>query len=187
MAPCLAQAAPVAAGKTVTVQKPAVVAEPIPSDAEAEAAFAAAQKAYQNVQQTPQPKAAPTVKVDDGSPQVVVFSDPMQQIVPGTDRPKNVSLENIRVVVDVENDSLREIMYKVIAQAAKHTGPWQVKWRLKPENMGVMDERVNLTAEAKFSDFVDLLTDRVKNMTGVQLFITTFNESRIIMVADTYY
>lgn len=160
-----------------------------PSDAEADAAYAAAQKAFQatavNNANAVKPKEEPTQR--SNVPEVMIFSDPAKEMVAGTSNPKNIALQEIRVIIDVENDSLRDIMHKVIAQAARYSGPWQVKWRLKPENAALLDERVNLTAEAKFGDFVNLLTERVKNMSGVQLFITTFNESRIIMVADTYY
>jgi hypothetical protein len=164
-----------------------VAAGAAPSDAEAEAAYRAAQQAFQaSRQHTADPSATMPVP-----PEVVVFSDPHRHLdrtlVAGTDRPHNASIENIRVVMDVENTSLREIVNDVVKQAARFTGPWQVKWRLKPEDQSVMDERVNLTAEAPFGEFVNLLTERVKNMTGVQLFVTTFNEARIIMVADTYY
>ena len=170
-----------------------------PTDAEAQAAFEAAQKAFQNTRTSKDDDGRPTplnthnqtigAKPEKlvGVPEVMVFSDPTREITSGTSDPKNIPLESIRVVVDVENDSLRDVLHKVITQAGRYTGPWQVKWRLKPENVGLMDEHVNLTAEAPFGDFIDLLADRVKNLTGVQLFITSFNESRIIMVADTYY
>jgi hypothetical protein len=160
-----------------------------PSDAEADAAYAAAQKAFQATAVNGSNNAKQTQQLTRHSdvPEVMVFTDPSREMVPGTADPKNIPLQEIRVVVDVENDSLRDIMHKVVGQAARYTGPWQVKWRLKPENAALLDERVNLTAEAKFGDFINLLTERVKNMSGVQLFVTTFNESRIIMVADTYY
>jgi len=102
-------------------------------------------------------------------------------------KPQNVSLEQIRIVMDVDNVTLREVMQKITEQAATYTGPWTVKWRLRPENQGLLEERVNLTAEADFGEFSTLLTERVKNMTGTQLFVTAFAASRVLLVADTYY
>jgi putative SOS response-associated peptidase YedK len=102
-------------------------------------------------------------------------------------RAQNIALENIRIVMDVDNVTLREVMQKIVQQAAAYTGPWTVKWRLRPENMDLMTERVNLTTEANFGDFCSLLTERVKNMTGTQLFVTAFASSRVLLVADTFY
>lgn len=101
--------------------------------------------------------------------------------------PRNVSLEKIQVVLDVNDTTLRDVMAKIVEQAATYTGPWTVKWRLSPENAALMDERVNLTAEADFGAFCDLLVERVKNMTGTQLFVTAFAGTRVLLVTDTYY
>lgn len=101
--------------------------------------------------------------------------------------PRNIALEDIRIVMDVDNVSLREVMQKIVQQAAAYSGPWTVKWRLKPENMNLLEERVNLTAEADFGEFTSLLAERVKNMTGTQLYVTAFGGSRVLLVADTYY
>lgn len=101
--------------------------------------------------------------------------------------PQNIALEDIRIVMDVDNVTLREVMTKIVQQAANYTGPWTVKWRLKPENLAIMDERVNLTTEANFGEFCNLLTERVKNMTGTQLFVTAFPGTRMLLIADTYY
>ncbi|NBV54480.1 MAG: hypothetical protein EBR79_02060 [Proteobacteria bacterium] len=101
--------------------------------------------------------------------------------------PKNVALEDIELVLDVENVSLKDVVRHITKQAEPYSGPWQVKWRLQPENAGLMDERVNLTAQAKFGEFVDLLTEKIKNLTGTQLFVTAFNSSRVLLVTDSYY
>lgn len=100
---------------------------------------------------------------------------------------KNIALEDIKIVLDVENVTLREVMTQIVTQAATYTGPWTVKWRLRPENMDLLEERVNLTAEANFGDFCSLLVERVKNMTGTQLFVTAFAGSRMLLVTDTFY
>lgn len=118
--------------------------------------------------------------------QVSVFSDPDKSFHPGGPS-RNVALEDIRLVVDVEDTSLRDVINKVVSQAAQATGEWTVKWRLKPENAEIPNERVNLTAEAKFGEFTALLAERVRNLTGVQLFMTTYAEARVILISDTFY
>lgn len=99
----------------------------------------------------------------------------------------NVALKNIRLAVDTDNASLKEIINNIIGQAEVHTGPWNVKWRLKPENQHILNQKVNLIAEGTFSDFAYHLTDRVKNMTGTQLFISSFDTARVIIISDTVY
>ncbi|MCA3244430.1 MAG: hypothetical protein INF43_03875 [Alphaproteobacteria bacterium] len=148
-----------------------------PTAAEAEAAFQAARDAYRAV-------AAGAPNAQPGELEEVVT--PTTVAVPGG-RPENVPLDEIKLVIDVENATLRQVVTDVVAQAAQYSGPWRVKWRLKPENMGLLDEQVNLTAEAPFGEFFGLLSERVKNLTGTQLFVTVFGGARVILVADTYY
>lgn len=148
-----------------------------PTAAEAEAAYQAARKGFMAVA-SGGPASAPG-DVD----QNVKLKD--EHIAGG--KPSNIALEDIQLVMDLDNVTLREVMVKIVGEAARYTGPWTVKWRLKPENADLLDERVNLTAEAKFGDFCDLLTERVKNMTGTQLFVTAFGGSRVLLVTDTYY
>ena len=111
------------------------------------------------------------------------------QLVPSPEMPMpaNVALEDVRLVLDVNEASLRQVMLEIVQQMTAYTGPWTVKWRLKPENMSLLDERVNLTVESNFGEFCNLLTERVKNMTGVQLFVTAFTGARVILITDTYY
>lgn len=149
-----------------------------PTQAEAEAAFQAARRGFMAVAAGKEPGRQP-----GDITQVVSATDN----VAGGGRPENVALENIRLVLDVENVTLRDVMKAIAGQAAVYTGPWTVKWRLKPENMDLLDERVNLTVEAPFGEFCSLLTERVKNMTGTQLFVTAFESSRILLITDTYY
>lgn len=148
-----------------------------PTAAEAEAAFRAAREAYRVVAE-----GSPIMAPED----VEEVVTPTTVFIPGGE-PKQIHLEDIKLVVDVENATLRQVVQDVVGQAAQHTGPWRVKWRLKPENMGLLDEQVNLTAEAPFGAFFALLAERVKNLTGTQLFVTVFGSSRVILVTDTFY
>jgi hypothetical protein len=159
-----------------------------PSNAEAEANFNAARGSYSNYYVAPllppdmQNEAASVVSGPAGSLQGQYFG-----LISTTNLPANTNLEFVNVVVDVEAATLEQIMQSIVKQAAAYTGPWTVKWRLKPENTELMAEKVNLTAEAPFGRFIDLLTERVRNMSGVNLFVTSFPQARVILVADTYY
>lgn len=98
-----------------------------------------------------------------------------------------VNLEEAPVALNVENKTLKAVMEEVVRQAGSYAGPWNIKWRLNEDNHFIINERVNLTAETNVGQFVEYLVDRVNNMTGVQLFVTVFNNSRIILISDTYY
>lgn len=148
-----------------------------PTQAEADAAYAAARKSFMAVAEG----ALPENRAGD-----VVEKVPTDRVAGSTVVDK-VRLEDIKLVMDVENVTLREVVSRIVGQAAMYTGPWTVKWRLKPENMDLLDERVNLTAEAPFGEFCSLLTEKVKNMTGTQLYVTAFKGAREILVTDTYY
>ena len=150
-----------------------------PTDAEAATAYQLARQAYvsESLGLT-----SVTVAVAAAS-----STQAPSDVLAGGKMMQNIALEDVRLVLDVDNISLRDIMGEVVRQAAVYTGTWTVKWRLKTENMGLLDERVNLTAEAPFGAFCQLLTEKIKNMTGTQLFITAFAGARVIMVTDTYY
>lgn len=100
---------------------------------------------------------------------------------------ENVDLKNIRLAVDSDNITLEELINDIITKAEEHTGPWKVKWRLKPENEHILNQRVNLIAEGTFGEFTYHLTDRIKNMTGTQLFLSHFDAARVIVISDTVY
>lgn len=96
-------------------------------------------------------------------------------------------VEDIVVNIDLENKTLEEVVTHIIDQAADQAGEWKVKWRVSPQNNYILNERVNLIAETNLSEFMSYLVDRVNNMTGIQLFVTVFDKSRIIVISDTYY
>lgn len=98
-----------------------------------------------------------------------------------------VPLGDIRLAVDMSNQTLLQIIDEIVAQASVHTGAWHVKWRLRKEHEFLLNEKVNLTAESSFREFIDHLVDRVNNMTGIHLFVTIFETSRVIVISDTYY
>lgn len=148
-----------------------------PTQAQADAAYEAARKSF----------VAVAAGADAGREGDVVEKVPTDRVRGGKAAGDKVALEDIKLVLDVEDVTLREVVGRIVSQAAKYTGPWTVKWRLKPENMALLEERVNLTAEAPFGQFCALLTERVKNMSGTQLYVTAFKGAREILITDTYY
>lgn len=96
-------------------------------------------------------------------------------------------IEDIIVTIDLENKTLEEVVENIIDKARNEAGNWQVKWRVSPEHNYILNERVNLIAETNLSEFMSYLVDRVNNMTGIQLFVTVFDKSRIIVISDTHY
>ena len=153
-----------------------------PTQAQADAEFAAARKSFMAVAEG----APPSTKLGDVVQKVDAGSVKTDKAIPGGGA-SDVALENIKLVLDVEDVSLREVVTRIVGQAAQYTGPWTVKWRLRPENADLMDERVNLTVEAKFGEFCELLAEKIKNLTGTQIFVTAFKGSRTILITDTYY
>lgn len=96
-------------------------------------------------------------------------------------------LRGLRMVIDMENVTLKQAVNRIIKQAEEKSGPWQVKWRVAQENKHILEEKVNLTAESTFAEFLEFLVDRVNNMSGVHLFVSIFEASRVIIISDTYY
>lgn len=96
-------------------------------------------------------------------------------------------IEDIIVAVNLENKTLEQVVGHIVEEARDEAGEWEVKWRVSAENNYILNERVNLIAETSLSEFMSYLVDRVNNMTGIQLFVTVFDKSRIIVISDTYY
>lgn len=129
--------------------------------------------------------ATPTTQPENGDT-LNIISDRAAQVQSTREYAHYLPLENLRVNVNFENAALQDIMRYVTAQASDKVGPWEVEWRLKEENRRLLNERVNLTAEANFNDFMGYLVDRVNNMTGIQLFVRVFKVSRVIVISDTF-
>ena len=90
-------------------------------------------------------------------------------------------------MLNLENKTLEQVVGHIVEEARDEAGEWEVKWRVSAENNYILNERVNLIAETSLSEFMSYLVDRVNNMTGIQLFVTVFDKSRIIVISDTYY
>lgn len=98
----------------------------------------------------------------------------------------HVNIEDVQVFIDKENIKLSEAISEIVKLTEAHAGHWDVKWRLSHDNREIKDQLVNLTAEATFSEFMDYLLERIRNMTGVSLFVKKFETSRVIVISDVY-
>lgn len=147
------------------------------------------ERAYENFGATvkgtaPAAAEGSTTTVDDDT--LNIISDRAAQVQSTREYAHFLPLEQLRVNVNFENAALQDILRYVIAQASDKVGPWEVEWRLKEENRRLLNERVNLTAESTFNDFMSYLVDRINNMTGTQLFVRVFKVSRVIVISDTF-
>lgn len=146
------------------------------------------ERAYENFGATV--KGSPAEQADtqdaDGGDTVNIISDKAKQVHNAREYADHLPLGKLRVNVSFENAALQDILRYVLAQASDKVGPWEIEWRLKEENRRLLNERVNLTAEATFDDFMSYLVDRVNNMTGTQLFVRVFKVSRVIVISDTF-
>lgn len=135
------------------------------------------------------------VDVDLGQDESSEFARSDVEIIPDTATFATISepeggyipLGNITMTVNIENESVRQVVDTVVRMASEKAGPWQVKWRLRRQNDFLLSEKVNITAETTFEQFLEYLVDRINNLTGIQLFVTRFDGSRILIISDTYY
>jgi hypothetical protein len=118
---------------------------------------------------------------------VAIVSDEAIESIINEPETGYLPISQIRLTVNAERKTLKAIVDDILKQAAPKSGAWNVKWRLSEDNQFLLRERVNLTAETNFEQFMDYLTDRINNMTGINLFVSVFEASRIIVISDTYY
>lgn len=110
--------------------------------------------------------------------------------VPGTSlvRARNsadwMDIRQYKVVVHEDNQTLEELLGKVIKHAEPFTGPWQVRWKVSEPNRNILQEKFSLDAETTFEQFVSYLAQYVVNDRGVKLTFSLFDNERIIVVSD---
>ena len=95
-----------------------------------------------------------------------------------------VTLEEYHVVVHEDNRMLRDLIYDLMVRAEPFVGPWQVKWKLSPENEDVLSERFSLDAETTFGNFVNYLSEYLSGYRGFRLRFDIFNSERILVITD---
>lgn len=95
-----------------------------------------------------------------------------------------MDIRQYKVIVHEDNQTLESLLAKVLKNAEPFTGPWQVRWKVSPENSSVMQEKFSLDAETTFEEFVSYLAQYVLNDRGVKLTFSLFDNERIIVVSD---
>lgn len=96
-----------------------------------------------------------------------------------------ILLEQREVLVDMQNASLKQIVQEALNQVANGE-KWTIRWRLKDENKYLLKERINLTAEVSFDQFVTRMLETIRNITGIHLSTKVFNKNRIIIITDSF-
>ncbi|MAI08017.1 MAG: hypothetical protein CMF61_03570 [Magnetococcales bacterium] len=95
-----------------------------------------------------------------------------------------IDLEDYQVVMHINNDKLEDIMDELLTRAQPYVGDWDVKWKLKPEHMDVLDERFSLDVETDFDAFTSYLSNYMKSYRGFGLTFNIFRKERILVVTD---
>lgn len=96
-----------------------------------------------------------------------------------------ILLEQREVLIDMENVSLKQIVQEALNQVS-HGEKWTIRWRLKDENKYLLTERINLTAEVSFDQFIGNMLNTITNITGIRLSTKVFNKNRIIIITDSF-
>jgi hypothetical protein len=123
----------------------------------------------------PMPTAAPLVST---APAVSRESN-----LPG-EANKYIDIRTYKVIAHTENQTLEELLAGVVNRASKAAGPWQLKWKISPENQDLLTERFSLDVETNFEDFVAYIAQYIVNERGVKLSFNLFDSERIIVIAD---
>lgn len=118
--------------------------------------------------------------------QVAILPDEQTYFSQKNTRTHGAPLEGIRLVLDMQNVTIRQALDHILADAAPQTGPWTVRWQLAEDNRYLLNEPMNITAETTLDEFLAFMTEKVVNMSGVKLNAKVFNMGRVIVISDTY-
>ena len=95
-----------------------------------------------------------------------------------------MDIRQYRVVVHEDQQTLPDIVGKILARAAPFAGPWEVKWKISEENKDILTEKFSLDAETTFDDFVSYLAQYLLNDRGVKVTFSLFDRERVMLVSD---
>jgi len=98
---------------------------------------------------------------------------------------KWVALEDAPITVHVENEKFEDLMLRAVNNAAVHSGPWNLKWKLKKENEILLYTKFSLDVETNFGEFVSNVKKYIVNYNGVKLYFRVFKEKRVLIVSDS--
>ena len=184
-------------------QQPAPMAQPVQEEAQAAApverapAVAAPVEKVsaspvlaqpQNVAIAPTPAPVGEIDLRPYSVGITMVQDDPMRLEPAYSRGQpEVDLAALRIAINMEETTLQNAIESIVRRASDKVGQWDVRWRLQPENSYLLNEKMSVTAETTLGQFMEYMTDRVNNMTGVELFVSVFDVSRLIVISDTYY
>ena len=95
-----------------------------------------------------------------------------------------MDIRQYKVVVHEDDQTLDQLLGKILKHAEPFTGPWQVRWKISEPNKDVVTEKFSLDAEAPFEEFVSYLAQYIVNDRGVKLSFSLFDNERIIVISD---
>lgn len=95
---------------------------------------------------------------------------------------KWVNLGSVNVVASFENQSLQEIVERVVRDVEVYTGPWKVEWRIDAGDRDILTERFSLNVETTFDEFASYLSDYILNHRGFGLEFQQYKTERILVI-----
>lgn len=99
-------------------------------------------------------------------------------------RPSAMDIRQYKVVLHEDGKPLGAMFDEIMQRAEPFVGPWQVKWKLSPDNAGLVNEKFSLDTETDFDEFVSYLSQYIMNDRGVKLSFSLFDNERIIVISD---
>jgi hypothetical protein len=95
-----------------------------------------------------------------------------------------MDIRQYKVVVHEDDQTLENLLGRVLKHAEPFTGPWQVRWKVSESNRDILTEKFSLDAETSFEEFVSYLAQYVVNDRGVKLTFSLFDNERIMVISD---
>lgn len=137
----------------------------------------------------------PTFKVVGEMPvvqeKVVADADVVKTETPSADASKavgdltiSVDMETLSVHLQEEDQPLKEVFESVFDDLADRAGPWQVVWKLKPENQAIAEEKWTVIADAPFNQFLSYVAKKVKAEKNVALTFQRFDATHTFVISD---
>lgn len=116
--------------------------------------------------------------------QLPLIKNPYASVTKARQRQDWMDLRQYRVAVHTDNLTLPDMLDSILKQATPYTGPWQVRWKLTPDNQDLLKETFSLDAETTFEEFINYLAQYIMNDRGVKLGFALFDQERLIVVSD---
>ncbi len=93
-------------------------------------------------------------------------------------------LAKVPVVVVAKNETLEQILEKIMKQVKPSAGNWQVTWQLEGKNQYILLETWTMAAEAKFEEIMAFIANKVKETHGISLSFKEFNKNHTLVISD---